>query len=71
MKAHINRRKFVVYEPNFKTGGKIKTLYSWNQTKKLCKKWGAGCEIHVNRLFGGTRRGGLSFWNNEMVLDWV
>lgn len=71
MKAHINRKKFVVYEPDFKTGGRTKTLYSRYQTKKLCEKWGVGCVIHVNRLFGGTRRGALSFWNNEMVLDWI
>lgn len=71
MKAHINRIKFVVYEPNFTTGGKIEVLHSWHQTKKLCKNWGVGCEIRVQRLFGGTRCGSLSFWNTERILDWV
>ena len=71
MKLHINRRKYVVYEPNFVTGGEIKTLYSRYQTKKLCRLWGAGCVIHVNRLFGGVKRGSLSYWNTEKIYDWI
>ena len=70
MKAHINRREFIVYEPNFKINGKYKVTRSWFQAKKLCKKWGSGCEIHVNRLFGGARRGSLSYWNSETIYEW-
>ena len=78
MKNYINRKRFVVYTPNYKAAengndqvGLYKTLYSWFQVIKFCKKYGVGCEINVNRLRGGSRSGSLSYWNTEAQLDWV
>ena len=71
MKPYINRKRFVVYKPNYKPGDGYKIVYSWFQAIKLCKKWGIGSQICVDRLKGGTRIGRLSFWNTEEVFEWV
>lgn len=70
MKANINKKQFVVYEPLYFAGMKHKTVYSWYQAKKLCKKWGVGSEVFVNRLSGGARSGGLKFWNTEDTFEY-
>lgn len=71
MKAYINRKKFIVYEPHYTQGDMHKTVYSWFQAKKLCNRWGVGSEISVARLKGGARIGSLSFWNIEDTFEWL
>ena len=68
MRQYVNRKRYTVYEPSYiPKSSQYATVYSWYQVKKLCKKWGSGCEVHAKRLVGGTRYGGLSFWNTEDV----
>lgn len=61
------RTKFVTYEPDYVPGpGKYKTVYSWYQALKLCRKWGSGTQFHVCR-FMRRRDGSIAFWNVENV----
>jgi hypothetical protein len=70
MDNYVNRKKFVVYEPNYSPGMRYKTVYSWFQAKKLCNRYGLGSQINQQRLIGFTN-GSLSFWNTEECYDWV
>jgi hypothetical protein len=71
MKERLNRKKLVVYEPNYTPGKKYKTVNSWFQAKKLCREWGSGCEVWVQRLSGGARLGHINYWHTEKVFEFT
>jgi hypothetical protein len=65
------RKRFVVYEPEYKEGGMFKRVTSWNKVNKLCKKWGAGTKVHVKVLKPSDEsKHVISFWRTESVFIW-